>query len=446
MTLAEAFHIALNNSDFVRVFAFNAQHLPTGGIGPAPSDIAGTERRSRSAALVIGQLDHDSFAWRFKSQVMAKLRSVERQYWCLAQTQVQRESSEQAVRAGQEILDREKAELVKGRGTDADVAEASQRQEQFNLYLVTRTSDVITTEREFRNVLGLPQADNRRIVPATDPTAELVEFDWETCLDEMMYLQPEIVLHKLSVNELQPAATVPAPAQRQAAGAGRESSKVKDDLRESHRKERQDKLQQLVHERTHALARSFLEVDADYKQYKTGKRLCRCGETATRCPASLLRARPHHDGPVSGRRQPVLHGGGSGISVQDDVQHRAIEPRARTRGRSWPIAISSSSKTSDRWDLDREREERPAIRATLRGRRSRKPCITPGGRAARPSADRQSQAGRSSPTRRQRHWFLSRSPVPRPQRILSATGPALPARRPSRCGTSRSRSAATGQS
>ncbi len=284
MTLAEAFQIALNNSDFVRVFAFNAQNLPTGGVGPARSDIAGTDRRSRSAALVIGRLDHDSFAWRFKSQVMAKLRSVERQYWCLVQAQAQRESSEQAARAGQEILDREKADLDSGRGTLADVAEASQRQEQFHLDLVTRTSDVITTEREFRDVLGLPQADNRRIVPATDPNAELVEFDWETCLGEMMYQQPEIVLHKLAVNELQPAATVPSSAQRQAAGSGRESSKVKDDVRENQRKERQDKLQQLVHAQTHALARSFLEVDANFKQYQTGKRL-RGGEAATRCPA-----------------------------------------------------------------------------------------------------------------------------------------------------------------
>ena len=145
-------------------------------------------------------------------------------------TPAQRDSSEKAVHAGQEILDREKDDLATGRGTAADVAEASQRQEQFNLDLVTRTSDVITTEREFRNVLGLPQADNRRIVLATDPTAELVDFDWEICLGEMMYQRPDIVLHKLAVNELQPAVNVPAPAQRQAAGSGRESSKIKDDV------------------------------------------------------------------------------------------------------------------------------------------------------------------------------------------------------------------------
>lgn len=46
----------------------------------------------------------------------------------------------------QEILDKEQAKLAAGKGTKADVAEAAQRLEQLNLDLVTRTSDVITTD------------------------------------------------------------------------------------------------------------------------------------------------------------------------------------------------------------------------------------------------------------------------------------------------------------
>ena len=48
---------------------------------------------------------------------------------------------------GEQILKREQSELEVGRGTRADVAEAQQRLEQFRLDFVTRTSDVITTER-----------------------------------------------------------------------------------------------------------------------------------------------------------------------------------------------------------------------------------------------------------------------------------------------------------
>ena len=38
----------------------------------------------------------------------------------------------------------------------ASIAEAAQRLEQFNLDLVTKTSDVITTERLLRNIWACP--------------------------------------------------------------------------------------------------------------------------------------------------------------------------------------------------------------------------------------------------------------------------------------------------
>ena len=122
------------------------------------------------APIVIARLNADAAVWRFKAEVMAHVRSIEQQYWSLAQQHVQLWSSEKAVELAREILKREQAELRVGRGTVADVAEAQQRLEQFNLDLVTKTSDVITTERQLRNILGLPPADNRRIVPVTAPT------------------------------------------------------------------------------------------------------------------------------------------------------------------------------------------------------------------------------------------------------------------------------------
>ncbi len=86
-----------------------------------------------------------------------------------------------------------------GRGTVADVAEAAQRLEQFNLDLVTRTSDVITTERQLRNLLGLPPADNRRIIPVTPANEARLEPDWDSSLAEMLDSQPDVVQQKLLV-------------------------------------------------------------------------------------------------------------------------------------------------------------------------------------------------------------------------------------------------------
>ena len=117
---------------------------------------------------------------------MAHVRSIEQQYWSLSQQQIALWSRETAVKLGEEILRRERAELEVGRATTADVAEAEQQLENFKLNLVTATSDLITTERQLRNILGLSSADNRRIVPDTAPTEARLEPEWEAALATML--------------------------------------------------------------------------------------------------------------------------------------------------------------------------------------------------------------------------------------------------------------------
>src|SRR6185369_1874332 len=124
--------------------------------------------------------------WRFKAEVMAHVRSVEQLYWGLVQQHAQLAASEMAVALADEIKRREESALENGRGTVADVAEATQRLEQFRLDLVSKTSDVITTERQLRNLLGLPPADDRRIVPVTAPTEARLEPDWDASLAQML--------------------------------------------------------------------------------------------------------------------------------------------------------------------------------------------------------------------------------------------------------------------
>jgi outer membrane protein TolC len=268
---------------------------------------------------------------------MAEVRSIEQQYWNLAQAHVQLWSADRAVSLAQEILNREEAELMVGRGTIADVAEAAQRLEQFTLDLVTRTSDVITTERQLRNLLGLPPADNRRIIPVTPPTEARLEPDWDSSLAQMLSFQPDIVqqqilvrvaelqlliarnqlLPQLSLNalyqfnglgqQLDSAEAVMTGAtlkalnpvianQQRAAGLNQNPGSYNNfitwqvgftlqmplGMRYPLANTRQAQyillrsrayLQQVVHQTTHSLARFFLEIDANYKQFKTASRL-----------------------------------------------------------------------------------------------------------------------------------------------------------------------------
>jgi outer membrane protein TolC len=309
---------------------------PLLGSAPLPGQAAGPPvgLEANRAPIVISRLNADASAWRFKAELLAEVRSVEQQYWNLAQAHVQLWAADRAVSLAKEILEREQAELLVGRGTVADVAEAVQRLEQFNLDLVTRTSDVITTERQLRNLLGLPPADQRRIIPVTPPVETSMEFDWDSCLHEMMEEQPDIVqqqslvrvaelqlllarnglLPELSLNALDPSnglgrqldtgeavmvrallmALNPVIADdaplaglgsihhnfpttqlgfTSAKPIGRRGPLVNSRQAQYILLRSRASLQQVVHQTTHSLARFFLEIDANYKQFKTASRL-----------------------------------------------------------------------------------------------------------------------------------------------------------------------------
>ena len=280
MTLHQAMRIALDSCEIVRVIAFGAEGIPVGGFEPTPLKIGTSAKASdaKPAPIVIARLYADANPWRFKAEVVAHVRSVEQQYWNLAQAHVQLWAADRAVSLADEILKREQAELKVGRGTAADVAEAAQQLEQFNLELVTRTSDIITSERQLRNILGLPPADNRRIIPVTPATEAKLEPVWDTCVDEMLEQSPEIVQRKMALGKLRDALAIESASMRfgpVAAPSGKQQPDVrKDDPENSQRITQQEtELRQSIRQQIHSLARFFLEIDANHKQLQTAKRL-----------------------------------------------------------------------------------------------------------------------------------------------------------------------------
>ncbi len=340
MTLREAIRIALDNSEIVRVIAFGKDGKSVGGFEPTALNSRGSSpgEETGRAPVVIARLNADASLWRFKAEVMAEVRSVEQQYWNLAQAHVQLWCADRAVSMAREVLNREQAELILSRGTVADVAEAAQRLEQFNLDLVTRTSDVITTERQLRNLLGLPPADNRRIIPVTPTTEARIEPDWDSSLAEMLDSQPDIAQQKTIVriaelqllvarNQILPTLSLNALSQLNGFGQQLDSAQavmarvmikalepvianwgqpaaLDQDLRTNknfvtwevggsfqipmgtgrsplaNTRQAQYVLlrsrayyNQVVHQTTHSLARFFLEIDANYKQFQTARRL-----------------------------------------------------------------------------------------------------------------------------------------------------------------------------
>lgn len=311
---------------------FRFVHPLLGGTAQEPSGL-----EANRAPIVIARLQSDSNVWNFKSEIMQLVRSVEQQYWALAQLHVQLWSRETAVTLGEEILKRERAEQNVGKGTIADVAEAQQNLERFRLDLVSATSDVINAERQLRNIMGLPPSDNRRIVPATAPTESRVQPDWDASLAQMVSFHPLLVVHQLRVrqaelqlllarNALLPQLNLDALYQLNGLGkdldrslavmTGTQLDSIDPLIAEKQRDagvnvrpgayknfetwqvgftfempigfrgplaqtrvaqysllKERAALQQAVHQNTHSLARYFLEIDANFKLLKTAGRL-----------------------------------------------------------------------------------------------------------------------------------------------------------------------------
>jgi Outer membrane efflux protein len=230
LTLRQAIGIGLDNSKTVRLVSFAGKGTP----------------------FKIAPLNRGIEAERFKCVAMAEVRSIEQQYWNLFQAHAALWAADRAVASTDEILKKEQAELKVGRGTIADIAEAAQALEQRNLALVARTSDVITTERTLRDLLGLPAADGRRIGPVTVPTETKLDPDWEESRAAMLANQPGIVRSRAIVKAA-------------------EGDVSHDGLARLERSKAQH--EELIRQTTHSLARFFLEIDANYKQFKTASKL-----------------------------------------------------------------------------------------------------------------------------------------------------------------------------
>jgi outer membrane protein TolC len=291
------------------------------------------------AQVVIARLNADVSVWRFKAEIMALVRSVEQQYWALSQQHVRLWAAEAALELSEELLaeTRDFAEAGDYRGRRDSLASALVQVENARLQHTVSLSDVLTTERQMRNILGLPPADNRRIIPVTEPTDARLEPDWTASLAQMVSFQPDIVQNQLLVrvaemqlllarNQLLPAldfsvlyqfngfgqdldtaeavgtgailqAFDPLQVSRQqASGLNPIAGDYRNfqswqvgftfqmplgfraglaDTRQAQMALLRQRafLQQTVHQQSHALARFFLEVDANYKQYRAAQRV-----------------------------------------------------------------------------------------------------------------------------------------------------------------------------
>ncbi len=220
LTLRSAIGIALDNSEITRVISFGAPDAQPNCFGalPEPTPLpplpgVPDDVKNDPQALIIARLNADAARFRYKSEVMAQIRSVEQTYWNLGQAHVALWAADKAERNAREVVEI-LTDLEQPCCRADELASASERLDQFSQRLADRTSDIITAERLLRTILGLPSSDNRRIIPVTPPTEAGIAPDWQTCVAAMMHAQPDIEQQKslTRVAELELAARSPPRA------------------------------------------------------------------------------------------------------------------------------------------------------------------------------------------------------------------------------------------
>ena len=278
LTLPEAIRLGLTNSEVVRVLATDPSGVPPAGYTTlndsmtriplgykdwttqnVPLPVTGAN------PVVIAPAGAVASVWTVKSALLAHVRSVEQQYWALAQARVNLASREAAVNLGEEILRRERAEETHGPGTNADIAEALQHLENFKLNQVTALSDLVTIERNLRNILGVSASDDRHILPTTSPRTAKFEPNWETSFGQMHAYHPEIAAQR---EVLANAALREAFALDDSALTTAYRSQTRQE-----RERQQAYLREVIQQATQSIARFQLEQDMGFKQYQTAQKL-----------------------------------------------------------------------------------------------------------------------------------------------------------------------------
>jgi outer membrane protein TolC len=161
--------------------------------------------RANLAPIEIAQIDTERSFYQLKQSVQQLARGVIEAYWALVFARVDVWARQQQVEQGERALRRAEV-LFRGPGARAgggskagDRTQARSSLASFRATLVTAKADQLRREAALRNILGLPPADGREIVPVTSPATDWIDVEWETILRIAEQYRPDLIERKLTI-------------------------------------------------------------------------------------------------------------------------------------------------------------------------------------------------------------------------------------------------------
>jgi outer membrane protein TolC len=147
--------------------------------------------------IVIARIDTERSYFQFKDATQEMVRGVIEAYWNLVLARLQVWATEIQYEQSDEAYKREVARQIVGMADVSNVAQAKVTINQFRASLIAARANVLDREAALRNVLGLPPADRKEIVPVSAPASLRYKADWESLLRFAEQRRPNIIELKL---------------------------------------------------------------------------------------------------------------------------------------------------------------------------------------------------------------------------------------------------------
>lgn len=151
------------------------------------------------APVVLARIDTERSFFQLKDVAQENVRGVIEAYWSNVFARVDVWAREQQVEQAGEALRIAEGRLRAGTANIGDVAQARVTLANFRATLVTSEANLLQREAALRNILGLPPADAKRLIPITPPNSTAFDPDWKRILEVAEERRPDIVELKLII-------------------------------------------------------------------------------------------------------------------------------------------------------------------------------------------------------------------------------------------------------
>jgi outer membrane protein TolC len=187
------------NTRFARSepFPLNPQNPSAVTLSYTQPLLQGAGFQVNTAPIVIARLNTEQSFFQFKDSVQDLVRGVIEAYWNLVQARLNAWARKIQVQQSQEAFERESARFKTGFSDVGTVSQTRVTYNQFRANLIAAEADVLAREGALRNLLYLPPADDRQIIPTSAPASKKLPHNWDELVRLAEQRRPDIIELKI---------------------------------------------------------------------------------------------------------------------------------------------------------------------------------------------------------------------------------------------------------